>query len=436
MNQVNFIKDRLSPRRRTSAYARVVSIIHRYGLSEQKLYHAIFQFTQLARRYDAVPTFPITASLLEKYAALIRQLQAVGARFAIHGYQHIDYTFLTESEFRNHLQNSIQLFQENGIAFSGFRFPYLKRAPQFLNILGQSKIAWDSSDACVHQPLARAAFTDANWQAFEYMLEDYQSAALMTQRGMPHLTNELVELPVALPDDDLLIDRLRVSDKQIVTKCWTKMLETTFERGELFVLQLHPERFFLCRDALESVLRSVRQMRPAVWLASLDELSDWWREKINYQFKVRQISDSKYHVTVERNPRASVVIKNLAHGNNRYRFYKNYVQERRHQFEIESPVKPIIGISPFLDLKIQEYLKNEGFAFEMIRPSAKYSVQLDSDNLDQGFNETAIQKAINATIYPLLRIWRWPLNARCAFSISGDIDCLTCWDFFNRFREN
>lgn len=35
--------------------------------------------------------------------------------------------------------------------------------------------------------------------------------------------------------------------------------------------------------------------------------------------------------------------------------------------------------------------------------------------------------------YPLLRLWRWPQGARCALTVSSDVDSIIFADFLKRF---
>jgi hypothetical protein len=56
---------------------------------------------------------------------------------------------------------------------------------------------------------------------------------------------------------------------------WVTMLDATHVRGELLVINLHPERFALCRPALVALLEAARAKN--VWCARLDEIARGWR---------------------------------------------------------------------------------------------------------------------------------------------------------------
>lgn len=63
-----------------------------------------------------------------------------------------------------------------------------------------------------------------------------------------------LEIPVALPDDEMLVDGFNFAPKE-VAKCWVSALKESIDVDEsIFVLQLHPERVAIMRDALVEVL--------------------------------------------------------------------------------------------------------------------------------------------------------------------------------------
>jgi hypothetical protein len=42
---------------------------------------------------------------------------------------------------------------------------------------------------------------------------------------------------------------------------------------------------------------------------------------------------------------------------------------------------------------------------------------------------------VEASKGPLVRLWRWPAGARCALSVTGDVDSMTIVDFLRRPLE-
>lgn len=436
MNKMMFLKDRLSPQRRVNVRSRFQTILTRYGLNARKLANAIFHYVWLTRQYNTAPTFPITAAVVEKHAALLRQLQFYGAQFAIHGLEHVDYSLLTGEQIQVHLEKAIQIFEANQINYAGFRFPYLKKSPDYLNELAAAGFKWDSSEVVNRNPFAAKSFLPESWQAYQFMLEDYQNSGKCAQVSIPREKNGLIEIPVTLPDDDLLVDRLEITDPEMIAAGWDAMFDRIHENNELFVLQFHPERFFLCEAALDGLLNKAQMYGPDVWLASLDEIAEWWRERANFQIVVNQIAGNRFQISTPPNSRTTVLLKNAAATSKSGSFLADYSIIATGNSELECSRKPVVGIAPGVPLEMQNILKNEGFIFEQAVADTQYGFYLAASRENASLDETELINRIQQVKNPLLRVWRWPNQARSAFSVSGDIDCLTYLDFFSRVWEN
>ncbi|MFZ5516563.1 MAG: polysaccharide deacetylase family protein [Candidatus Zhuqueibacterota bacterium] len=432
MNHVAFLKDRLDWQRRSHVSHRMMSILKRYGIGDQRMMLAIFRYLKLVTKYGAVPTFPVTAQVVARHSEAIRRFQGMGAEFAIHGYTHVDYTMLSPADVTEHLSKAVETFVTHGIHYSGFRFPYLKRNPGLFSRLSQFGFCWDSSDTADFDPVPQRLFPEKDWQCYEFMRRDYGRTHMLTRSPLPVLKDNVLEIPVALPDDDLLVDRLLVEDVSFIAACWKKMLLTCFEHGELFVLQLHPERFFICEPALEVLLEMAFRAKSKIWSASLQAIHDWWREKETFRAVVQSLSGTRYAVKIHCTDRGTLLIKNARRLNAGEPLFENYYPTGDRQFEMECLVKPVIGLSDNSPAWLVEHLRESGFIFEMARPEMQYAVDLTTDT---GSNSLTIQKLdqrIQQSPHPLLRFWRWPNQARCALSITGDIDCLSSMDFYSR----
>ena len=68
---------------------------------------------------------------------------------------------------------------------------------------------------------------------------------------------------------------------------WLRILSETYHLGELFTIQLHPERIELCAKALSGILSEARALVPAVWLARMDEVAAWWRARAAAVVEIR-----------------------------------------------------------------------------------------------------------------------------------------------------
>jgi len=193
-------------------------------------------YLSILQKHNIVPTFPITAKVLNRHPAMIKKLADKGADFAVHGYEHTDYAGLTKKTQLRHLEKAIRIFLKHDVPFSGFRSPYLNYNDHTLKALTDCHLQWDSSQAIFWDVTEdRNPKERSKWQK-ALNIYNYRNAS--HHISLPHFQDNFVEIPVSLPDDDILIDR--VSNNNSIHKIWSKILTKTYENGELFTLHRYP----------------------------------------------------------------------------------------------------------------------------------------------------------------------------------------------------
>ena len=65
---------------------------------------------------------------------------------------------------------------------------------------------------------------------------------------------------------------------------------------------------------------------------------------------------------------------------------------------------------------------------------AGYGITAKDYGYDDYAGIDACRRVIDESRRPLVRFGTWPRGAKSAFSVTGDIDALTIWDFVQRFR--
>ena len=230
---------------------RVCNILFRYGIGPQRISRNLFDFIDLIQRYNFTPTCPITASVLNRFPTLFLKMQEKGAHIAAHGYRHIDYTKVGMDKFKLHMEYVQHIFQKNGIRFSGYRFPFLKWDEEKIDFLENDGFLWESSKAVSWNSLNSEAFQNKRWLSYKKILNTYQAWDADDYIQLPTSRGHLIEIPVAVPDDDILIERLGLRDSQVIGAVWTRMINRVRERGKLLVLNVHPERYRIYKTALE-----------------------------------------------------------------------------------------------------------------------------------------------------------------------------------------
>jgi peptidoglycan/xylan/chitin deacetylase (PgdA/CDA1 family) len=382
--------------------------------------------------YDIIPTLPVTASVVNRHHNMFLKIQKLGVEFAIHGYRHIDYTQLDKDEVKTHIQSAIDIFEHHGLHWSGYRFPLLRRDDSSKSLLKQAGFLWDSSDVVSWNSLKSDDFSEERWQAYQRILETYHPVHSEDTQILPQIVDGLVEMPVSVPDDDIIIERLGLTDTEKIISIWRRMLDETRERGELLVLQIHPERFDVYRSALENIIQSARAYGD-VWIAPLGQIARWWNEKRGFHFKLKEASHRRYTVSAHCSDRATPLIldhASLLDGGNPFKHAR--VMQKR-SWEIESPTIPVIGLKPSTSPEILDLLNQEGFTFEITEYPENCSACLKHAGVPKEEGKKRIYEMLKTTEYPLVRFWRWPNAARCCLAISGDIDSVDLRDFWERF---
>ena len=256
---------------------RAMSMINRYRFSSKKMEKNIVDFVNLLERYDAKATFPITARTLEKHGDFIKSIYDKRIEFAIHGYSHIDYSKLSAREQSEGIKKAVEIFKKFGMKPYGFRGPYLQANDDTLNALKENDLLYDSSHS-VHWNVVPEEYLKRNAHSYDLALKLYEPKDAETS-FLPYPINGIVRIPVSLPDDEMLIDRLNIKNQKLLGKIWLKILKEASEKGGVFILQLHPERIPFALGALKMLIEEAN--KKSVWITSLKELALYWMRNGN-----------------------------------------------------------------------------------------------------------------------------------------------------------
>jgi peptidoglycan/xylan/chitin deacetylase (PgdA/CDA1 family) len=229
--------------------------------------------TQLQLMVDSVtaggcnPTIGVTAANLDRHPGISADLS--GLDLMVHGYHHIGYSTLTKEEQERDLDCALRTFSASGLHANGFRAPYLDTDEVTRPIVRARGLAYDSSSCYV----ALGPESQFRHTVLKLALDRYGNAEGDPQS--PHVESDIVEVPVCLPDDELLIDALGFRNPELIRRVFTSMLGSVARRNSALVLQVHPERFSLCNAAIKEVLLKATDL--GAWRANLTELAEWIR---------------------------------------------------------------------------------------------------------------------------------------------------------------
>jgi len=415
---------------------RAATIVTRTGFGARRMQRSLLGFTELLSRYDAHATFPVTAAALQRHPETVRQLlpYAPAVELAVHSHCHVDLSLLTESELADELKRAMTVFRTQGIPFTGFRAPYLSWNDNLPAAL-QSAGFWYDSSQCVLWPVwDECSLSPAESASVQLLCDLCQPLPAEAHASLPMWLGDLLEIPVSLPDDEMLVERMGLKDERSIASIWIDMLEQCHQREELLVLQLHPERFPLCSGALERLLQRARELRPPVWLANLREVTVWWREKRGMQLDIVAQGENRWEVTAQ-GPANGVLLVRDADVEGQYApWSRHYHMVRDRHFFLRADRRPCVGISPTAPLDLVQSLSHQGYAVEVSDHPDEHGVYL-STSLVSGEDTAPLLTEIETSSGPLVRWARWPQGAGAALAITGDVDALTAWDYALRPLE-
>lgn len=413
--------------------SRVGSVFQRFGVSPRPFGRRLEQFDAVTAEFGARPSWAITACVLARHGAMSRRFAERGVEYAIHGLVHDDHSRPGFQEQRSSIGRAAEIFKRVGVPYTGFRAPYLRCNRATYDAVRDLGMRYNSTQPvlfpCVPDEPAKECPAG---ETYRRALEHLYSAIDATRTAVrPRQERGIVSIPVALPDDEIMIERLRFDDRA-QAGVWLAILETTFSKGELFTVQLHPERIYECTFALRAALAEARKRRPEVWIATLGEIADWWRRRREATLEVEPVDGGRYRVTLTGPSEAALIVRGWP-GVDADPWYGPDRLVRGHSFTAYSVVKPIAGVSPRSPQWVLAFLEEEGVPAEVSDQPYRFGFYVDIE--DGPLDEGRLLGELDRARGPLVRLGRWPDGARSALSVTGDIDCITLQDFALRLWE-
>lgn len=428
---------------------RLWTVFARFGLTERRTARALQTLVATLRHYGAYPTFFIPAAVLRRHVSLLRQIASSGAEVGIHGYVHNDYRTLTHQQQEEQTRLAIAVFRQNHIPFAGFRNPYLGWTEEALEIFASLGLTYESNEAVIHDVIDLKAFPPRLCRGYEKSLRLFQAVPPSIYDLRPHCEGPLVRLPTSIPDDEMLFDRLRITEPGRIAAIWSAIMARIYALGGLYTLNLHPERGLLCQAALRSLLDYATSQPEPVWIARLEEIAHWWRQRCAFRFEISAAGPQRWRVCLLSSPRAQVQTKYLTvlarSGELAAKEDQSITREglQRQEWLVEAASCPAVALSPATPPAVMAFLQEQGYAVTRAsgEKASDYSLFLD---LPDGLGTTPAQQRaqrrqlvaqLEALSAPLLSFAPWPAPYRAALAISSDIDSVTIQDFFLRIIE-
>jgi peptidoglycan/xylan/chitin deacetylase (PgdA/CDA1 family) len=417
-------------RRRRASYLarRSVSLARRYGLRDGKAKGRILRCVHALAPYGLAPTFATPGSVIERAPEFFRELQAMGVEFAVHGYDHVDFRSLDDSATRAQFERAIDSFRRHGIAFEGFRCPYLSYSDRVAGVVPEGTFAYSSNDAVSWDVLDGGQGGSTSAQ-----LEEFYAAAPATEAiSAPYVRGRLVEIPVSLPDDLQLLDGFGLKAAAI-SEIWRAILDETYQRGELFGPLFHPESFDSLQPAVGDTLDEVRARQPKVWMTQLREIARWWRERESFEARV-SAEGALLRIDFHTSERATILARDWPEESNSGSWDGRYSVVSDRTVRIDARTRPFVGLRSTSE-HTATILREQGYILELGEEASSCTVRIDRE-LDSTFKTDAdILAHVESTAGPLLKFSRWPDSTRSAFYFAGDLDALSLREYGTRLLQ-
>ena len=408
-------------------WQRATALLDRYGVAPDKATQRIDDCIDTLTVFGCAPTFPTPGIVVQRYPQFVRHLQDVGAEIAVHSYQHIDLRTMPLSEARQQLVRAVRTFECFGIQVYGFRCPYLGHSAELLDSLPGGMFDYSSNEAIYCEPDNLEARDTSDF--FETLRRFYQGRPFSETACLPSTRSNFIEIPVCVPDDLQLHDGLHLGGDE-TGEVWSQMLDQIYQRGELFTLIFHPELASFCESAFVSLLRRAHQFCPPVWIARLSDISQWWREKSG--FKVESFeTPTALRLSFMCSPHGTILVRGLDPGESGQPWDGAYYQLQSRILDVPTDPRPFVGLPASAPGPVVAFLQEQGYIVDTSGTATRCAICLDTATLDR-LTEVQLIDHIEALPGPLVRYWRWPDGAKCALSVTGDLDALTLLDYAAR----
>lgn len=406
---------------------RGLTISRRYGVTPERMMRAFDRLIGVLEQHGCRATFPVTAVTLARHPAYFQWLQERGMELAIHGWTHVNLERYSLKQQREHISRAIDTFARYGILATGFRSPYLRLDSTIREAVEATGLRYVSNQPILWATTIEFSQSQEIVQAYQRAINFYTPWSAAEHASLPSVRGRIVEIPVSLPDDEMLIERLGANSDQ-VARVWTEALHQTYAKGELLTLQLHPERAEVCLPALSCVLAAAQAYDPPVWIARLDEIADWWQQRLALHVAAILEDHDQYTVVIQGPAEASVLVRSAQVIGESRAWGDGYQLVKSHRFSVQCSTRPVIGISRRTSQFLINFLEQQGYLVEISDERTGYSIYLDRPDF-AGEDTRSLIREIEATGSSLIRVNHWPGGARSALAITGDVDALTLWDY-------
>lgn len=431
---INFITHILETKGLVHSIERSVQVFYRYSFGRKRFSEMMTCLEQRTETDCIRVTFCITASLLESHLPFLELFKGLGHEFAAHGYFHTNMKKKSLDEQHRILSLSYDAFDKLKIQVYGFRCPYLSYNENTLTALKESPFMWTSNNVVFWD-----GFKAEDTRAREHLKKLgllYSTTSSEKCISIPARIGKLIDIPITAPDDEMLLERCRIKDKEEIARIWKGVFSRIYSRGELFHLLFHPERFKLIEEPLRETLQEARQQPFPVWFPTLNELTVWWERRTLAKWDVQEKNGSLL-IRFNGPQEATLLMKSATGAKDGlicglYRAAPSKHAGQWRIIETDDGWKHVVVLSRRCSPDVERFLNEEGFITARVEYPHRNALYIDGFESFEESEKRMLLDILDNSNFPLLRFWRWPHGAQAAFSISSDVDSINLPDFFRR----
>ena len=195
------------------------------------------------------------------------------------------------------------------------------------------------------QAMAFRLADDSQNEAYRRVLDFCGALPAEEYPVVPWTESGVVRIPYVLPDDEAIVDRLRVTSPEAVAERWLQVFTKVHRSGELFTLAVHPERIETCRLGITAVLEAASRAELPVWTTRHEEIARWWRDRGAASVVLHQSTADRLCVTIKGPVGVTVLARGLDVPDSKP-WADGYEIVQRTHFDVPAEPRPFIGVHP------------------------------------------------------------------------------------------
>ena len=405
------------------------SLLERYDLKPEKAMDRIKDCVAELTEVNCAPTFFTPGIIVQRYPQFICSLQDAGVEIAVHGYHHINLRDLPVAVAVEQLMRAAHTFQRFGFETHGFRCPYMGCTDELVVSIPAGVFGY-SSNQSIYWGNVEDTYHQDDHLFFDTLKKFYKPNDSSQKYCLPWMFSGMVEIPVCVPDDLQLYDGLQL-DNASMADAWNRVLQRTYQRGELFNLLFHTELASILNHQFCTLIRQAQRYQPGVWIACLREINDWWREKSRFSVEITA-GPASLRLNFACSPRATILVRGIDCVKSTPIWDGNYHKLQSIILDVPAKPRPFVGLAADAPEGTVSFLRDQGYLLDAGETARSCGIYLDNESLGKLDNEVELVNAIEASSAPLVRFWRWPNGMKSALCITGDLDALSLYDYASR----